>query len=309
MTQKNPKIFCVATVTVFATMFSLTAGCAPPPADSGDTQLSQLTANTSPRPLDSSELKRKLAIQAAKLVDNKKATQANALSKQLSRTKCNLSLSTRRTKPMSRREIYRRNLDGVLIISGLFKCKKCTKWHTSAASGFALTASGAIATNYHIFDNKTKQAFVATTRDGKTYPVKEVLAANAADDIAILQLDMGKAKLKPLPLAPNTPIGTDVTVISHPTSQFFTLSEGVVSNYRKRRSKRGMSDMMSITADFAKGSSGGPVFDDCGNVCGMVASTSSVYYTQTKGKQENLQMVFKQCVSAKNILKLIRTDK
>ena len=63
--------------------------------------------------------------------------------------------------------------------------------------------------------------------------------------------------------------------------------------------------MMTITADFAKGSSGAPVFDDRGNVAAMVASTSSVYYTQTKDTQKNLQMVFKQCVPAASILKLI----
>jgi serine protease Do len=308
MTWKNPKMFCPLAIAVLAMMISLTAGCAPPPVKPDGWQPSQPTANISPRLIDSRDLMQKLAAQAAKLMDNGKATRVNALSKQLGRTKCDLSLAKRLTKPLTRQEIYRKNLDGVLIISGLFKCKKCTKWHTSAASGFALTSSGAIATNYHLFDNKTKQAFVATTHDGKTYAVKEVLAANAADDIAILQLDMGGAKLKAMPLAPNTPIGTELTVISHPTSHFFTLSEGVVSNYGVRKSKRGTSKIMYITADFAKGSSGGPVFDDRGNVCGMVASTSSVYYTRTKTKQENLQMVFKQCVPVENILKLIRTN-
>jgi S1-C subfamily serine protease len=143
------------------------------------------------------------------------------------------------------------------------------------------------------------------TRDGKTYGVKEVLAANRADDVVILQLDMGGAKLKPLSLAPNTPIGTDVTVISHPNRRFYSLSAGVVSRYCRRRTKRGTTNMVAITADFARGSSGGPVFDDRGNVAAMVASTSSVYYTQTKGKQQNLQMVFKQCVPSASILKLV----
>jgi len=36
----------------------------------------------------------------------------------------------------------------------------------------------------------------------------------------------------------------------------------------------------------------------------MVASTSSVFYTETKTVQKNLQMVFKQCVPAASILKL-----
>jgi hypothetical protein len=36
----------------------------------------------------------------------------------------------------------------------------------------------------------------------------------------------------------------------------------------------------------------------------MVASTSSIYYTETKTVQKNLQMVFKPCVPAASILKL-----
>jgi len=230
----------------------------------------------------------------------------DALTKQLNRKRCNLTLPTRLTKQLPRPEIYRKNLAGVLIVAGVHKCKKCTKWHAGPASGFALTSTGAIATNYHLFESKEKRkALVAMTSDGKTYGVKEVLAASRADDVVILQLDMGGAKLKPLAMAPSAPIGTEVTVISHPNHRFYTLSEGVVSRYSRRRTKRGMTDTVAITADFAKGSSGAPVFDDRGNVAAMVASTSSVYYTQTKGKQQNLQMVFKQCVPAASILKLI----
>jgi hypothetical protein len=62
---------------------------------------------------------------------------------------------------------------------------------------------------------------------------------------------------------------------------------------------------MSITADFAKGSSGGPVFDEAGNVAGMVASTESVYYDTKNGVRDNLQMVFKNCAPARSLLDLI----
>ena len=42
-----------------------------------------------------------------------------------------------------------------------------------------------------------------------------------------------------------------------------------------------------------------------GGVAAMVASTSSVYYTQTKDTQKNLQMVFKECIPARRIMALI----
>ena len=62
---------------------------------------------------------------------------------------------------------------------------------------------------------------------------------------------------------------------------------------------------MSVTADFARGSSGAPIFDGLGNVVGMVASTISVYYDDEDGRQKNLQMVLKNCVPARCILDLI----
>ena len=62
---------------------------------------------------------------------------------------------------------------------------------------------------------------------------------------------------------------------------------------------------MSITADCARGSSGGPIMDKHGNAVGLVARTVSVYYTQSKEKKDNLLMVFKNCVPASAVLKLI----
>ena len=51
---------------------------------------------------------------------------------------------------------------------------------------------------------------------------------------------------------------------------------------------------MSITADFAKGSSGCPVLDDHGTVIGIVNNTESIYYDDDGNrKQLDLQMVVK----------------
>jgi S1-C subfamily serine protease len=62
---------------------------------------------------------------------------------------------------------------------------------------------------------------------------------------------------------------------------------------------------MAITADYAKGSSGGPVLNARGEVVGMVSSTNSIYYTREKGQNQNLQMVIKSCVPVGAISKLL----
>jgi hypothetical protein len=62
---------------------------------------------------------------------------------------------------------------------------------------------------------------------------------------------------------------------------------------------------MAVTADFGAGSSGGPLLDARGSVTGMVCSTTSVYWEDAKGKAKELQMVFKHCVPAESIRRLV----
>ena len=159
-------------------------------------------------------------------------------------------------------------------------------------------------TNYHVVEGEQNRALVAMTYDGRVFPVNEVLAASKPDDLAILQLDAPDTAFEPVALAPETPVGAAVTVISHPRRRFYTLSHGVVSRYHTEMIHGRKTPVMTITADFARGSSGGPVFNEYGAVAGLVRSTVSVYYNTENGKQENLQMVFKQCVPAQCILEL-----
>jgi len=259
-----------------------------------------------PKTLNDLARLREFIIKAARLAHARKTVPAATLSRQLTRKQCRLRLAAPATKPLSSAEIYRRRIGSVVIVGGLSKCGKCDKWHVSSASGLVIAPSGVIATNYHLFADKRAKTFVAMTHDRKVFAVKEVLAASASDDVVILQLDTGGAKLDAAPLAANAPIGSPVTVISHPSRRFYSLTTGVVSRYSTMRTKRGRAKMMAITADFAKGSSGAPVFDDHGNIIGMVASTTSVYYTKTKNKQQHLQMVFKNCVPSASILKLFK---
>ena len=247
---------------------------------------------------------RTLEREATKLITDKTFTPMADLVKQLSRKKAALKLpavAAVRTPG----EVYTRSRDGVLVVAAVYKCDRCSRWHVSPASGFVISATGAFVTNYHVVKDKSKHTVVAMTHAGEVYPVKEVLAASESDDCAILQLDVGNAKLTPLPLSPDAPVGSAVNCLSHPNRRFYYFSRGIVSRYTQRGRAGKTATMMSITADFARGSSGAPVLNDRGAVVGLVSSTSSIYYTVTKDKQENLQMVIKLCVPARSVLNLI----
>ena len=143
------------------------------------------------------------------------------------------------------------------------------------------------------------------TPDGEVRPVVEVLAAHADADVAVLRVE-GEG-FTALPLRSGVRPGEPVHVLSHPDSAFWYFSSGNVARRTIRRERRRAPvEMLEITADYARGSSGGPVVDSTGAVVGVAQATNSVYYDERGDAQENLQMVFKYVVPSEAILELVR---
>ena len=206
---------------------------------------------------------------------------------------------------MSPSRVYAELSPSVLVVGGIYKCTRCPRWHASIATGFVVSRSGAFVTTCHVVNAKDRHTLVAMTRDGRVFPVSGVLAASEADDVAILQLDAGGEAFEPLALAQSAAVGEAVRVISHPDRRLYALTRGHVSRHAVRAKGGKRVETLEITADFARGSSGAPVLNAKGAVVGLVRSTHSVYYKRESDKQQRLQMVFKQCVPARSILKLI----
>jgi len=196
----------------------------------------------------------------------------------------------------------------VYMLGSVYKCGKCDKWHPGGiASAWALTADGVMVSNFHVFQKATGAAMGVCDREGKTYPVLEILAADKTADIAIFRVKADH--LAPLALGSPAEVGSEVRVISHPDRRFFMQTSGEVSRYHQQpaRKKEPATVWMSITADYAKGSSGGPVLDEAGKVVGMVSSTQSIYYDSDNGQPKGpLQMVVKNCVPAAAIRALLK---
>ncbi|NNE93686.1 MAG: trypsin-like peptidase domain-containing protein [Verrucomicrobiales bacterium] len=198
-------------------------------------------------------------------------------------------------------ELYRRARKATLIFGRVYQCDRCDRWHGSNAGAVLIHPSGIAVTNYHVMDHKDSGAFAGMDSDGNVYPVAEILAASKRDDLAIVRLVKSEngADFPYMPLSTGDPIGTDVLVISHPDGRYYTLSEGIIARYfidPKARTNR-----VQITADYAKGSSGSGVFNERGELTGVVAATSSIYYDQQKGVQKNLQMVVKSCIPVQSV--------
>jgi len=227
---------------------------------------------------------------------------------QFGRKSCRLKLPNASGEKQSTAEIAARAEQAVAIVGTFYNCGKCSKRHMSSATGFFLTASGALATCRHALANYATNGVgvVAFTRDGKVWPVKEVLAADAANDLLILQV-AGK-DFTALPLCPEAPIGSPVFVMGHPSSHYYMLTTGVIArHWTHAHGKLPPTKMFSITADFAKGSSGAPVLGETGGVLGVAAMTESVYYSVESGQQKNLQLVVKNCRPSEALLQMIKS--
>lgn len=260
-----------------------------------------------PTSVEDRALRNTLIRQGVSLIERGRTVDAAELIRQMNATTCQLDLPPSGPSVSDSAELFRVAKDSVVVIGGLYKCTQCPHWHANLASGFVLASHGIIVTNYHVVDAPSERALVIMTADAQVYPVRRVLAASEADDLAILQADA--TGLQPLPLADSTaaaPVGSAVSVISHPDGRFFCYTAGVVSRYMKIRSAGSQGDAVAITAEYARGSSGAPVLNSQGQVVAVVSSTESIYYSQEAGQQRNLQMVVRTCIPATSLRRMIR---
>jgi S1-C subfamily serine protease/peroxiredoxin len=209
---------------------------------------------------------------------------------------------------------YDAQVQSVVLVGSVFKCDHCDQWHLGrVATGWVLSSDGLMVTNNHVFEKSDSEAFGILTFDGRFEEIVKVESANRSADVAVFRV-RGRGFV-PLPVATAVGVGDGVHVISHPDHRFYTYTSGHVSRLFSRHGHGGGSPSiwMSITADYARGSSGGPVLNDQGEVVGMVSSTDTIYYHGTKprngeGEKQDKgpsQMVVKNCVSLHSIRALL----
>ena len=190
----------------------------------------------------------------------------------------------------------------IAVVGGVYKCKRCTRWHVAPASGF-LIAENLLVTNYHVVNQPERSALAVRMFDGRVFMVESVVAASERYDLAVVRIP--NTGITPIALGQAAPVGAKVDLISHPNQNFYTLSEGRVARYFITKRDKKTVPAMAITADFGRGSSGAPVLNEAWEVVGIAASTESLYYTEDDGDQKNLQMVFKNCVPVSQLRELI----
>ncbi|MBI5366477.1 MAG: trypsin-like peptidase domain-containing protein [Planctomycetes bacterium] len=215
-------------------------------------------------------------------------------------------------KDLTGPELYRRLAESTVVLGARFRCKKCTRWHTSTASGFLVGADGLVATNYHVLSEEgkdPKDVILALDRHGVVYPVRALVATDPGHDLALLRIDGGP--FTPLPLARTDPeAGEEIAVLSHPDGRFYLFTTGVISRMAafadpRNRFLRAPAETICITAQIAPGSSGGPVTDRRGNVVGVAQRIAPIVQTPDGAGSRYTAMVIQMAVPVSHLRALI----
>lgn len=153
--------------------------------------------------------------------------------------------------------------------------EKAIKVAPKSGTGFALSANGFIATNYHVIEDANNIKVRGVKGDFSTMFNANVIKSDQIADLAIIQIDDPKfTDLGKIPypvVSSNTDVGEEVFVLGYPLTNTMgeevKLTTGVIS---ANSGYQGNQNQYQISVPVQPGNSGGPLFDKNGKVVGIV---------------------------------------
>ena len=144
----------------------------------------------------------------------------------------------------------------------------------SAGSGFVLTKDGFIVTNYHVVKNA--DTVKVTMYNGDEYDAKYV-GGDEDYDIAVIKVEATDLQPVTLGNSENLNVGDHVLAVGNPLGELtFSMSGGMVSCVNRAINVDGTPfNMIQTDASINPGNSGGPMFNQYGEVVGIVSAKYS----------------------------------
>ena len=144
-----------------------------------------------------------------------------------------------------------------------------------SGTGFAISSNGIIVTNYHVIENaKTIKIRGVNSDFNKTYKAK-VLVSDKNNDLALIQIDdYSFTSLGNIPYTLKTKlanVGESIFALGYPLraamGDEIKLTNGIISS---KTGFQGDITSYQVSAPVQPGNSGGPLFDDNGNIIGII---------------------------------------
>jgi hypothetical protein len=159
------------------------------------------------------------------------------------------------TTPLNPAQIAEKALPSIVLI----------KAGPQLGTGFIVWGDGRIATNLHVIAQADKSTTVVMP-DGREFQNVVVMAADAERDLAVIRVDAQGLNALKLGDSKAVKPGEAVVAIGHPLGLGNTVSNGLISAVRELGPEL---TLLQISAPIAPGSSGGPLFNDRGEVIGI----------------------------------------
>ncbi len=237
---------------------------------------------------DPAVIAQRFATELARLFRQNKVVSPLELFRQAQQAKrCDVVPLPEPSEKLSPEDIYRRAKPAVVVIGAVMRMGGRRGLQPVLASGFVIRGDGVLVTNYHVLEAfQHAKAVAAMTHDERILPIQKVLAADEHNDLAVVKVEA--ENLAALPIAANPPVGAAVYCLSHPAldtdeleTAFFTFTQGIVcGKFHLRLNGPQPLNVLAITADYAKGSSGGPILNDRGAVVGIICQTRALFHDE-----------------------------
>ena len=183
-------------------------------------------------------------------------------------------------KVMTDAEVYAANANSVVSINttitgGTNIFGQVTE-SASAGSGFILTPDGYIVTNYHVVEDAS--TIKITLYNGDTYDAVYI-GGDEDYDIAVIKIEATGLQAVTLGNSEGLNVGDRVLAIGNPLGELtFSMSGGMVSSVNRTINVSGTPfNMIQTDTSINPGNSGGPLFNQYGEVVGIVSAKYSSY--------------------------------
>ena len=143
-----------------------------------------------------------------------------------------------------------------------------------AGSGVIMTEDGYIATNYHVVQGANKVQ--VTLHNGESYPAK-IIGSDPANDIAVIKIDAKGLTTATVGDSSTVDVGDLAVAIGNPLGQLGgTATTGIISALDRTLDVEGTTlTLMQTDAAINGGNSGGGLFNNKGELIGIVESKAS----------------------------------
>ena len=143
-----------------------------------------------------------------------------------------------------------------------------------AGSGVIINKNGYIVTNNHVIDGAQK--ITVSLKNGKAYSAK-LIGRDPETDLAILKINASGLRPAETGESSKLQMGQFVVAIGNPLGQLGgTATAGIVSSLNRRITIDGKEmELLQTDASINPGNSGGGLFDNYGNLIGIVVAKSS----------------------------------